>query len=74
MLIELKILPEVATHIVSTRTDQEVVDMWWSNGCNEEGEDYYELYIDSHDNNQNFYYKYGWGEINSLEEALEELE
>jgi|GEM_PF-5029936 len=74
MFIELNGLPEVTRHIVSFRTNHEVVDLWWSNGCNEEGEDYYELYIDSHDNSQNFYYKYGWGEIESLEGALEELE
>jgi len=74
MFIELKELPEVTRHIVTMRTDYEVVDLWWSNGCNEEGEDYYELYIDSHDNNQNFYYKYGWGEIESLDGALEQLE
>lgn len=74
MIIDLKVLPEVARHIVSTRTDSEAVDIWWSNGCNEEGEDYYELNIDNYDNTQNFHYKYGWGEITSLEEALEELE
>jgi len=74
MFVELKGLPEVTRHIVSMRTNSELVDLWWSNGCNEEGEDYHELYIDSHDNKQNFYCKYGWGEIESLEEALEGLE
>ncbi|MBE7896151.1 hypothetical protein G7L40_20390 [Paenibacillus polymyxa] len=74
MIIELKRLPDVTRHMVGERTNDPNMDIWWVNGCNEEGEDYYELYIDSHDNHHSFYYKYGWGEIKSLEEALEELE
>ncbi|MHB0943354.1 hypothetical protein ACYCSU_17030 [Paenibacillus sp. ALE1] len=74
MLIELKRLPEEIRNIIRERTNDKVIDVWWANSCNNEGEDFHELYIDSNDSLNNLYFKYGWGEITSLEEALEELE
>ena len=74
MLIEIERLPESVKSIIREKTSDKEVDVFWSNRCNEEGEDWYELQIDSADELTTFFYKEGWGEICSIEEALEEFE
>ncbi|OZB98105.1 hypothetical protein [Paenibacillus sp. XY044] len=74
MIIEVGKLPDSVKSIIRQQTTDSEVDVYWSNGCNEEGEDFYELQVESTDNQITYFYKEGWGEINGIEEALEELE
>lgn len=74
MIIDVCKLPNDIRLKIQKQTNDLRVDIIWSNGCNEEGEDYYEVSIDSEDNQFNYFCNSGWGNIETLEEALEELE
>ncbi|MBD8839373.1 hypothetical protein IFU39_16295 [Paenibacillus sp. CFBP 13594] len=74
MIIQVDRLPLETKSIVEQQTTDVEVDLYWSNGCNSEGEDYYELEINSMDYKNHFHSKSGWGEILNLEQALEELD
>ncbi|MNI74976.1 hypothetical protein D3C73_1310940 [compost metagenome] len=74
MLVKTNGLPIKLKEFIQTKTSSQVVDVWWSNGCNEEGEEYSELYIDDGETLETVFSTNTWGEIYNLEEALEELE
>ncbi|WP_440110108.1 hypothetical protein [Paenibacillus sp. QZ-Y1] len=74
MIIDIEQLSSEIQSVIKNQTNEKKVDFYWGNFCSDEGEDCHELYIDSEDNQINYIYRTGWGEITSLEEALEELE
>lgn len=74
MIINIEQLPSEIQSTIKNQTSEKKVDLYWGYFCTDEGEDCHELYIDSEDNQVNYIYRTGWGEIANLEEALEELE